>query len=39
MKTKDKIILIVSVFLSACVSITVMWWVWTGIFYLVERFK
>lgn len=36
MTTKDKIILIVSVFLSACVSITAMWWVWTGIFYLVE---
>lgn len=39
MKRQDKIVLIGGVVLSAAVSITAMWWVWTGIFYLVEKFK
>jgi hypothetical protein len=31
---KHKLILIGGVTASAVVSITLMWWVWTGIFYL-----
>jgi hypothetical protein len=30
----DKLILIGGVIASAIVSITIMWWVWTGIFWI-----
>lgn len=33
MRRKDKIVVIGGVVLSAIVSITVMWWVWTFIFW------
>ena len=33
---KHKLILIGGVIASAVVSITAMWWVWTGIAYLME---
>lgn len=36
MRLKDKVILIGGVVLSAIVSITVMWGVWTGIFIAME---
>lgn len=36
MKRQDKIVVIGGAVLSAAVSITVMWWVWTGIFYVME---
>jgi hypothetical protein len=35
MKTKDKLIVFGGTLVSAIVGITVMWWVWTGILYLV----
>ena len=34
---KNKLILIGGVLLSAAVSITLMWGVWTGIAYLMEK--
>ena len=35
---KHKLILIGIVLISACTSISIMWLLWTGIFYLVEKF-
>lgn len=36
MKLTNKLILIGGVIASALVSITIMWWVWTGIFWMME---
>jgi len=39
MKRQEKIVLIGGIVLSAAVSITAMWLVWTGIFYVMEMMK
>lgn len=39
MKRQEKIVLIGGIVLSAVVSITAMWLVWTGIFYVMEMMK
>lgn len=39
MKFKQQIALALLLFVSACTSISIMWLVWTGIFYVMEMMK